>query len=221
MFLEYLVPRLGTLKESIIKSMFYTIQKNLGLVGRPLGFVWLTEDIVFSEYLILPPESAIWRKFPNLKPSVLKQWSDFRRHPDVLKGNSSSDQLLKEFDEKMEVFLSFGNYIDFDLTSLCRFFSFYIGSKVKDEYFWFLVHKVFRISCTDFASLSKYAQSEDLKKGVTDPRANSQRTRERTLKATRARMGAKAGPGGGTGKGVTLGGWTGVPAGTRPTIARK
>jgi hypothetical protein len=106
-------------------------------------------------------ESAVWKRFPNLKPSILKKGSDFRRHPDVLKGNSSSDQLLKEFEEKMEVFLSFGNYIDFDLSVLCRFFSFYVGEKVKDEYFWFLVHKVFQIKCTDFSNISQYTQSQD------------------------------------------------------------
>lgn len=69
----------------------------------------------------------------------------------------------------MEVFLSFGNYIDFELSSLCRFFSFYIGDRVKDEYFWFLIHKVFQVKCTEFASLVKYSQAEDLKKGTRTP----------------------------------------------------
>ena len=78
----------------------------------------------------------------------------------MLKGNSSSDQLLKEFEEKMEVFLSFGNYIDFDLTILSRFFSFYVGDKVKDEYFWFLIHKVFQIKCIDYSGISQFTQNQ-------------------------------------------------------------
>ena len=105
-------------------------------------------------------DSAIWRKFPSLKPSILQKNSDFRRHPDVLKGNSSSDQLLREFGEKLEVFLSFVSKMDFNLNLLCRFFSFYVGSKVKNEYFWFLVHKVFHIKCVEFQNLEKVVDVE-------------------------------------------------------------
>ena len=109
--------------------------------------------------------SAIWRKFPNLKPSILQKNSDFRRHPDVLKGNSSSDQLLREFGEKLDLFLTFIGKMDFNLNLLCRFFSFYIGSKVKNEYFWFLVHKVFQIKCTEYAEIVKFAEMEEAKIG--------------------------------------------------------
>lgn len=137
--------------------------------------------MVISEYLILPPESTIWKKFPNLKPRLLMTSSDFRRHPDVLKGNSSADQLLKEFEEKMEIFLSFGNYIDFDLSSLLRFFSFYIGNKVKDEYFWFLIHKVFQVKCIDYAALVQFSEKQGLEKGTVAVKPERENIRRQSL----------------------------------------
>ena len=146
----------------------------------------------------MPIDSTIWKKFPNLKPQILLKNSDFRRHPDVLKGNASAEQLLKEFEEKMDVFLSFGNYLDFDLNVLCRFFSFYVGSKVKDEYFWFLVHKVFQIKCTEFGSLSKYTDMHDVKEGregkLTAEKSPQEDFQESDLRSRRSQLNSRRTP---------------------------
>ena len=89
----------------------------------------------------------------SLDLDTLQKYSDFSRHPNVLKGKSSEGELMKEFKVKVKVFLEFQNKRTLDLLDLQRFFEFYLGNQVKDEYFWFIIQKVFNIREVDFEKI--------------------------------------------------------------------
>lgn len=44
LFLDYLVPRLNALKQNILKAMYYTIQRNIGLVSKKVSLLPLEEN---------------------------------------------------------------------------------------------------------------------------------------------------------------------------------
>ena len=94
-----------------------------------------------------------------LRVSDLISSSDFRKHPDVLKGNRTADLLLNEFKEKLQICMTFLDIQNLNLQQLSRFFEFYIGNQVKDDYFWFIIHKIFQVK---FVTLSQLVSGKYL-----------------------------------------------------------
>lgn len=94
--------------------------------------------------------------------------SDFRKHPDVIKQKTTAEILIKYFKVKMNLFMNFLNIKTFNLVNLIKFFEFYLGEKVTDEYFFFFIQKVFQINSINFNTVN--CQSDPLHNNFTSQR---------------------------------------------------